>query len=362
METVVNVWQKTKIKNIEFKNRIVRSATNEHLGTLDGLITDDYIKTYEILAQNEVGLLITSHMAIDKTQRADITHICVNESKNFTSLKSLTSKVHSYGSKIIAQISYGGHKVNSIPNQIAKTPSGIDNSIAMTEDDINDCINSYVKTIETLQDADFDGVQLHMAHGYLLSEFLDPFYNKRSDDFGGNVNNRYKIIHEILTAINKVRKPDFLIIAKIDTISKDSDPNFINDQIKVCKWLEKDGLDSIELSGNNYRNLKQFTPYFFEQAKKIRNEISIPIILVGGFRNMEQINLALSHGIDFISMSRPFIAEDNFVQKLKNNETSRCINCNKCFEIYKTLHKRCVFRKDTVKQLEINFPINKISI
>lgn len=356
MKAKIDIWQKVKIRDIELKNRIVRSATNEHLGTLDGCITDDYIKVYHDLAKSGVGLIITSHMAIDKNQRADITHICINDSRNEEKLKILADTVHEYGSKIIAQISYSGHHGSKMKGQIAKTPSEMENTKALLIEDIKQCIKNHVKTINLLQKVGFDGVQLHMAHGYLLSEFLDPFYNKRVDDYGGNANNRYRIIHEILTEATNGIKPNFIIIAKIDTISKNEDSDFINQQIEVCKWLEMDGIDAIEISGNNFKKLNQSTPYFLENALKIRNKVDIPIILVGGFRNINQMNNALEKGIDFISMSRPFIAEENFVEKLKNGEESICVNCNQCFEIFKTQHKRCALRNDTIHQLEINFP------
>lgn len=356
MKVKKDIWQKVKIKDIELKNRIIRSATNEHLGTLDGCITDDYIKVYHDLAKNGVGLIITSHMAIDKNQRADITQICVNDSRNEEKLKLLADTVHKYNSKIIAQISYPGHHGSKVEGQIAKTPSEMENTKALLMKDIKQCVKNHVKTIDLLQKVGFDGVQLHMAHGYLLSEFLDPFYNNRTDDYGGNINNRYRIIHEILTEVNNSIKSNFIIIAKIDTISKNGDSDFINQQVKLCKLLEMDGIDAIEISGNNFKKLNQPTPYFLDNALKIRNEVEIPIILVGGFRNIKQMNNALEKGIDFISMSRPFIADENFVQKLKKNEESRCINCNKCFDIFKTQHKRCVLRNDTIHQLKINFP------
>lgn len=356
MENKIDVWQETKIKNMKLKNRIVRSATNEHLGTLDGHITDDYINVYNNLAKSGIGLIITSHMAIDKMQRADSTHICVNDIENEEKLKILTETVHKYDSKIIAQISYPGHHGSKMANQITKTPSGIENSVPMSNEDIEECIENYSKTIQVLQKTGFDGVQLHMAHGYLLSEFLDPFYNKRLDEYGGSEQNRYRIIHKILEKTNKIVKPNFVITAKLDTVSKDENINFINQQIQVCKWLEKDGINAIEISESNFKKINQNTPYFLKNALKIRSAVHIPLILVGGFRNINQINNALEKGIDFISMSRPFIADENFLQKLKKGESSICINCNQCFEIYKTQHKRCIMREDTIRQLEINFP------
>ena len=350
-----SIWQKAKIKDVELNNRIVRSATNEHLGTLEGHITDDYIKVYENLAKSGVGLIITSHMAIDQNQRADSTHICANDSENDEKLKLLTNTVHRYGSKIIAQISYPGYRRNKMEGKVAKTPSGTDNTEALSKEEIKQYINNHIKTIEHLQKVGFDGVQLHMAHGYLLSEFLDPFYNKRTDEYGGSTNNRYQIIHEILTEANIIKKSNFIIIAKIDSVSKAEDSDFINQQIEVCKWMEIDGIDAIEISGANFKKYKQSTPYYLENALKIKDNVNVPIILVGGFRNIKQMEDALEKGIDFISMCRPFIVDEDFLQKLKNGEESRCINCNQCFEIFKTKHKRCVLRNDTIHQFEINF-------
>lgn len=353
----INVWQKTKIKNLEINNRIIRSATNEHLGDLDGTITKDYIKVYENLSKSGVGLIITSQLSINNSQRADITHICIDNPNNIEYFKTLTNLVHNYGSKIIGQISYGGHRANKIPGNIAKSPSGIDNSYPMSLEDIKECIKDYVNATLILQETGFDGVQLHIAHQYLLSEFLDPFYNKRTDNYGGNIENRYRIVHEILEELKKVVNSNFIVTAKINVTSKDTDyTNFLDDQIQVCKYLEQDGLNAIELSGADYLKFNQPTPYYLESALKIKKAISIPVILVGGFRNMKQINSALEKGIDFVSMCRPFISEEDFIEKLKNNQTSRCINCNKCFEVFKTKHTRCVFRNDIIPQLEVNFP------
>ncbi len=356
MKNKIDIWGKVKIKNVELNNRIVRSATNEHLGTLQGEITEEYIKVYEKLAKSGIGLLITSHMAVDSKQRADITHICVNDSKNFEKLKKLTDKVHQHHSKIIAQISSGGYRAKSVEGQIAKSPSDMENSKAMTEEEINQCIENYIQAVQIIQKTGFDGVQIHLAHGYLLSEFLDPFYNKREDYFGGNVKNRYRIIHKIMMAIQKIANLNFLITVKIDTTSKSENSNFIQDQIQVCKWLEEDGIDAIELSGSNWKEFKQNKPYFLENALKIQQEVSVPLILVGGFRNTSQIQNALEQGIKLVSMSRPFIADENFIEALKNNKESKCLNCNKCFEIYRTEHRCCILRNDIIHQLEINFP------
>lgn len=351
-----SVWKKFIIKNVELKNRIVRSATNEHLGTLNGIITDSYIDVYKNLANSGVGLIVTSNMAIDKSQKSDLAQICINEPENIEKLKLLTKEVHKANSKIICQISYGGHHASKMVGKSAMTPSTTEETTEMTLDDINNCINNYIKTIKLIKKVGFDGVELHLAHGYLLSEFLDPFYNKRNDKYGGNTENRYRIVHQILSRLNNfVLDSRFLVIAKIDSTSKSGDLLFLKEQINICKLLEKDGIDAIEVSGCDFKKYKQEIPYFLNNALKIKETVSVPIILVGGFRNITQMNNAISEGIDLIAMSRPFIADKNFIKKLNNNQVSRCISCNSCFYIYKTRFKHCIFDNEINLQLYENF-------
>lgn len=354
------IWQEYNIKKIKLKNRVVRAATNEHLGTIDGIVTDAYINTYKTLANSGIGLIITSHMAIDKNQRADLTHICINEKENYDKLKLLTNEVHKVGAKIICQISYGGYRTIKIAGNKCMTPSGNDGTKEMSLKDIEDCINNHVKTIRLIKELGFDGVELHLAHSYLLNEFLDPFYNKRKDEYGGSIKNRYKIIHQILLKINDlIIDSNFLVIAKIASSSQGGDPLFLDECLSVCKFLKEDKVDAIEVSGNDYKNYRQDGPCFLNNALKIKKEVNIPIILVGGFRNKEQIDVALDKGIDLVSMSRPFIIDKNFMEKLKNNQTSKCISCNKCFEVYKKLYKHCIFDKEKDLQLYENFGDNK---
>ena len=197
------MFSKGKIKNIEIKNRIVRSATNEHLGNIDGIITDDYIDVYSNLAKNDVGLIITSHMAVDEKQRVDETQICIQKFDNKKLLTDLIRKVHKYGSKIIVQVSQGGKFSSNVEGQVALTPTETETSKCMNLKDINNCIENFALACKIIQDCGADGVQLHMAHGYLLSDFLDPYNNKRTDKYGGSIENRYRIIHQIVSSINR---------------------------------------------------------------------------------------------------------------------------------------------------------------
>ena len=349
------MFSKGKIKNIEIKNRIVRSATNEHLGNIDGIITDDYIDVYSNLAKNDVGLIITSHMAVDEKQRVDETQICIQKFDNKKLLTDLIRKVHKYGSKIIVQVSQGGKFSSNVEGQVALTPTETETSKCMNLKDINNCIENFALACKIIQDCGADGVQLHMAHGYLLSDFLDPYNNKRTDKYGGSIENRYRIIHQIVSSIKSSCKKEFIIMAEIKSKSNTNSCQFFEQQLVICKMLELDGVDAIEISGMEFAQKNRKMPYFLSQALQIRKQINIPVVLVGGFHKYAQINQAIEEGIDFVSMSRPFICEDDLVFKLKNRVNSKCSGCNCCYNIFRNEYKRCKFHDNTILQLEKNF-------
>lgn len=349
------MFRERRIKKAVISNCFVRSATNEHLGTHEGIITNAYLNEYESLAKNEVGLIITSHMAVDNEQRVDETQICITKEKNHTLLSRLSDIVHSRGSKIIVQLSQGGHKASNLVHQQALSVCGGTNIFPMTKYDIEKCIDNFVKAALIAKQTGFDGIQLHLAHGYLLCEFLDPFFNKRDDSYGGTVENRYRIIHQIVTKCRKECGNDFILSVKINMSSYENNSNFFDEQLKVCQWLEQDGIDLIEVSGVEFAQQEKELPYFLLEASTLKKVVEVPIVLTGGFRNIGQIDKALGNGIDFIAASRPFICENDFIKKLKEGKSSRCTDCNCCYEIYREEFKRCFLHTDINEQLKNNF-------
>ena len=349
------MFSKGKINNIEIKNRIVRAATNEHLGNTEGIITKDYIDVYNNLAKNEVGLIITSHMAINENQKVDKTQVCIQKIENRLLLTKLINEVHKYHCKVIVQLSQGGKFASNVDGQVALTPTKTKISEAMTLKDISRCVENFASSSKIIQDCGADGVQLHIAHGYLLSDFLDPCYNERTDEYGGSLENRYRIICKIISSIKSVCKKDFIVMAKINSTSTVNSLEFLKQQLSICKMMELDGIDAIEVSGVEFAQKNCKIPYFLSEATKIKKQINIPVILVGGFRSYEQIQRAIDQGIDFVSMSRPFICEDDFVLKLMNRENSKCNDCNRCYNIFRTEYKRCNFHDCIISQLEKNF-------
>mgnify|MGYP003072012557 CR=1 FL=1 len=192
----------------------------------------------------------------------------------------------------------------------------------------------------------FDGIQLHCAHGYLLSQFLDPTTNLRTDDYGGSAANRFRFPGECLTAIRQAVGQDYPVLVKVNTnCAGEADEAYAQDILYFCRQFEALGADAIELSGYNWLGLgkKKVPTFYLDRAKAIRQEVKLPLILVGGVRGPESAQAILDAGIDFVSASRPFICQPDFVRHLEKGEDSPCIGCTKCLgNIWAKEGRRCV--------------------
>ncbi len=214
----------------------------------------------------------------------------------------------------------------------------------MSEAEIEEVIQAFVQGARRAREAGFDGVQLHCAHGYLLSSFLSPYTNRRQDKWGGSLNNRGRIIQEILRQIKSSVGPDFPVIAKLNSTDYLPGGLEIDEAREVARLLAADGMDGLEVSGGSaesgrgsmwpgLRN-KEEEGYFVPAAALIKGAISIPVIGLGGLRSLEVMEEMVATGkADMISMSRPFIREPDLIAKFERGQTSAasCISCNKCF-------------------------------
>ena len=184
------------------------------------------------------------------------------------------------------------------------------------------------------------------AHGYLLSQFLDPTTNLRTDDYGGSAENRFRFPGECLTAIRQAVGQDYPVLVKVNTnCAGEADEAYAQDILYFCRQFEALGADAIELSGYNWLGLgkKKVPTFYLDRAKAIRQAVKIPLILVGGVRGPESAQAILDAGIDFVSASRPFICQPDFVQHLEKGEDSPCIGCTKCLgNIWAKEGRRCV--------------------
>lgn len=330
------------LKGKEVKNIFMRSATNEFYFNEDGVMTKEYLDYYEQFAGNEVGIIITGHAYVTEQGRASVLQLNPSHNENKEIFKELTRKVHEKGSRILLQLAHSGSKARlAVTKMEAVGPNDEEGCRSLSEEDMKGIIEAFCKTAKLAEETGFDGVQIHCAHGYLLSSFIDSHKNHREDNYGGSIENRVRLALNITKAIKSTVSEDFIIAAKVD-----ADTNSPSDFIEMGKLLETAGIDLIEVSGMSYSQLpRDAQAYWLEQCKLLKQNTSVPIAIVGGIYNKSCAQRCLDEGIDIISMSRPLISEPNLIRQWKeeNEETSRCLRCGQCFN--KERGKTCILNK-----------------
>ncbi|MCT4597797.1 MAG: NADH:flavin oxidoreductase [Vallitalea sp.] len=347
-----NLFKKQKINKATIKNRFVRSATWENMTTEDGHMTDSLYKIYEELAEGEVGLIITGYANILKEEQPNPGMMGIYNDSFINEYIKLTDLVHKYDSKIIMQLAYGGTKTTyNTSDRIIYAPSEIPerstNTIgkAMSKSDIDYVINAFAEASLRCKKAGFDGIEIHGAHTYLINQFLSPYYNNRSDEYGGSFENRMRFLLEIYYKIREKVGNDYPVLVKL-TASDFFDGGLTFDETReICKKLESVGIDAIEISGNIHGKAKSMVGqsfdghtinaegYFREYAEIISDEVNIPIITVGGLANIENIEQMLHEtNISFFAISRPLLTEPQLIKRWKNNDRKpvKCVRCSRC--------------------------------
>jgi len=339
-----NVFEPIKINQIELANRFVRSATWEGMAGDDGSVSDKLVDTMAVLAKGGVGLIIPGHIYVKPEGKATPWQTGIDKDELVPGLKKLTDAVHSNGSKVVAQISHAGNFTSeAITGQTPVVVSDFDGVAKeprkeLSETDIQDVIDAFTQAARRAKEAGFDGVQLHSAHGYLLSQFLSPQFNRRKDNYGGAIENKARIHLEIYQAIRKVVGSDFPIIMKINGTDGTKSGLALEESVQVGKLMADSGLDAIEVSGGPMPTVPEIDSedkeaFFRPQAKAFKDALDIPIILIGGVRSLNVAERLLDEGtVDMISMARPFIREPNLVNRWKggDEEKAACISCNGC--------------------------------
>ncbi len=343
-----------KIVNVSIKNRIVRSATAENMAE-DGHPTDQLIDLYTELAEGGVGLIITGGIAVEPSSTLTKKGSCLYEDAFIPNHKKLVKVVHDYSDvKIAAQIVHIGRECGNrkyepvAPSPIPSIRERIPRELT-TEEIKNDITKQFVDCGRRVFESEYDMVQLHAAHGYLLGSFLTPFTNKRTDEYGGSVPNRTKILVDIHNQLRDVVGPNFPITIKLQT--QDGGPPgdlTLEEGIKIAKIVNDTGFDAIEPSGGGAHLIgtdrtlpsveiktTEEENYFLPNVKEIRAITdNSKLILMGGIRNPLSAERFIQEGIaDFISMSRPLICEPDLANRWKSGDHSPalCDSCNSCY-------------------------------
>jgi len=364
--------------DLKLKNVFLRSAAYE--GMLDqGLPNQDLTDHHVGMARGEVALTTVSYGAVSADARTFNTQMYINR-ESLGKLKVLADEVHKAGGKVSMQLTHCGYFSKNKDNRRPLAPSKVFNaygsisgiwfSKAMSSADMERVVNDFADAAMRLKEIGFDAVEIHMGHGYLLSQFLSPRTNKRKDAYGGSIENRSRFPLEVLRAVIAKVGEEFPVLVKLNLADGFKRGFSLEDCKYVSRALEKDGCTAIVLSGGftsitpfylmrgkvplggmirNGSSLTEkltmalfgpfivkrykFEPNFFlSQAKEIRKVLKMPLVYLGGVDSKKGIEEILDEGFDFIAMARVLIHDPDFLIKLKTNqiEKTECNRCNKC--------------------------------
>lgn len=337
------LFQEVSFKNLTLKNRFVRSAVWMQMADEKGHLTPELATVYKNLADGGVGLIITGYAYIDINDQPNSHMIGMYDDTFIPEWKEVIDYVHQKGAKIALQIASGGSQtyIENAKHRKILAPSVVLNRVTdilpkeMTQEDITRLIETYKQAGLRAKQAGFDAIQIHAGHGYLLSQFLTPYYNKRTDKYGGTLHNRARLIYEIVTAMRSVVGKDFPIMIKLnfDDFMDDGEGLTLPESIEIFKHLDSLGIDFIEPTGINESSGKGLKPafpkiakaiekqsYFSKQVIQIASQISTPIILMGGNRNIELMDKLLNESnIQLFSLARTLLAEPDLINKWKKN-------------------------------------------
>lgn len=344
------LFRAASINTMELANRLVRSATGEGAATREGRCADTMVRFYDRLASGGVGLIISGHAYVrqDGTCGAEMTGVYKDDL--VPDLRRMADAVHRHSAKIVMQINHGGRQT---PPELIDGPPVAPSAVtdpsvdvtprALAADEIDPLIEAFVQAARRVKAAGFDGVQIHSAHGYLISQFSSPYTNRRTDQWGGSLENRARFVTETFRRVRAEVGDDYPILIKLNADDFIEGGIGIEESSEIAKMLGELGIDAIEISGAMRESVDMvmrkgvMTPedeaYFRPFAEAFREKTCVPLILTGGVRSVEVSEELLESGVtDFVGMCRPFIREPDLPNRWKSGDTRRatCVSCGKC--------------------------------
>src|SRR5688572_21261110 len=340
---------------VEIPNRLVMPAMTTRLADREGYVTEDTIAYFGARAAGGTGLVTVEMASPEKAGRHRFHELGIYDDRFIPGLRRLTDALHAHGAKASIQLGHaGGHTREDICGERPIAPSAVPHYVfelrgetivpqEMTQARIAQTTQAFVAAAARAQAAGFDMVELHVAHGYLLSQFLCPEENCRTDEYGGPIANRARLSLEILRAV-KAALPGFPVIFRLN--ADDYFPNGLKftDAFHVAKWAAMEGADALHVTAGHYRSLPSahmMTPpmncpegIFVEYAAKIKRAVSVPVIAVGRLGTPAlAMDVVESGKADFVALGRTLIADPQWVDKVRVGfPIRRCLACNRCVD------------------------------
>ncbi len=331
----------TTIRNIPFKNRIIKAAMSEALANNAGQPSQLHFNLYEAWAKGGLGCAITGNVMVDFRAKNEPGVVVIESERDLAQLKQWAEVGKQYGMVQLIQLSHPGRQCPKGLNKETVAPSAVPFSVMLattfgtprelTHDEILDIIQRFATSAQICEKAGFEGVQLHGAHGYLISQFLSPLTNKRQDQWGGSIENRMRFLLEIYKAVRAVTSDQFIISVKLNSADFQRGGITEDEVVAVFKAIDEAGIDLIEISGGTYeapamagakadkRKVSTIAreAYFLDFAEQIRQQVKCHLMVTGGFRTVEGMNAALDSGAcEFIGIARPLAVETDLTDRL----------------------------------------------
>lgn len=371
---------------LTLRNRIIKAATFEGV-MRNGAVTDELIEFHRRVAAGGVGMTTVAYCAVSPGGRVQ-RHTLVMDPTVVPDLKRLTDAVHAEGAAISAQIGHAGLVANTRSNGLPTlAPSTRISAPAMglvraaSREQLDEVVSDFERSTRVAAEAGFDAVEVHLGHNYLLSSFMSPNLNKRTDGYGGSLGNRVELPRRVLNAVKEAAPPHMAVTAKFNMADGVDAGLWLDESLPMAKLIESDGcLDAMQLTGGSsllngmyffrgdvplrefrasqpaivglglkFYGPKLFPKYPFEEgfflpfARQFRDELRIPLVLLGGINRRDTIEGAMAEGFEFVAMARALLREPDLVRRMEADAAheGRCIHCNKCLPTIYT-GTRCV--------------------
>lgn len=347
---MIDVFKPTRVNGLLLRNRFIRSATYEAMAAEDGSCTPKLTDLVVGLAEGGVGLIITGHTFVRPDGQAGPFQMGIFDDSSIEGLREMTRAVHEKGGRIMIQIAHAGNYASTVltddPPLVPSRIEGVtkERCREMNAKDIHGIVQSFGEAGRRAREAGFDGIQIHAAHGYLLSQFLSPVYNRRKDEYGGSIENRSRLLLEVFRRVRSSVGADFPVFVKMNCRDFLDGGLELEESVRTGILLQEQGIDAVELSGGSFAagrlgpirtgiHTKEKEAYFRQEARFFKSRLQIPLILVGGIRSFEMACELIVKGFaDYVSMCRPFIREPGLIHRWESGDRARamCISDNRC--------------------------------
>lgn len=343
----------TLASGLQIPNRLAKAAMTEGLADARNRVTDDLVRLYQRWADGGIGLMITGNVQIHRHHLERIGNVVIDETPDDAHMEMLgkwAAAGKSRGGAMIMQVSHAGRQTPKLVNAAPAAPSPVPLGLpggqfgkprTMTEEEIAGVVAGMGRAASVAKEAGFDGIQVHAAHGYLLSSFLSPLANQRGDDWGGPLENRARLLVDCVTQAKVKGGPGFSVSVKLNSADFQKGGFSHEDCLSVIEGLNELGLDFVEISGGNYEQPKMMdteglTPvfeekvrestrareaYFANYARSVQERAKMPLMVTGGFRSVGGMNAALEDGeADIVGLARPLCVDVETPKKLLDGE------------------------------------------